>query len=423
LPYRVIGGVRFYERKEIRDALAYLRLAANPDDVVSLRRVINTPRRGIGDRAQAFVAALADREGISFGAALERADATLGIAPRSAAAIREFLRILADVRDVAAEGTPSEVLVAVLDQTGYLRELEASKDPQDEGRAENLRELINVTREFEQQAFEQRAAGGDALTLDAFLEQVALVADADDLPGADGGVVTLMTLHTAKGLEFPVVFLTGMEDGVFPYQKAMSDPDELAEERRLAYVGITRARQRLLVSRSLARSVWGRPQWYPPSRFLDELPAELVTWSGAVGEYAPAWGDSADDEFDTPPAWFGGRGHRGGGVAGAGQDQHGYRGRGYAGAGQEGHGYRAAPRRAPSLAAARLAPRGGRDGRGAGAGVVPELAVGDRVSNDSFGLGTVLDTRGVAEKAQAQIDFGSAGVKWLVLRYAAIEKL
>jgi DNA helicase-2/ATP-dependent DNA helicase PcrA len=192
--------------------------------------------------------------------------------------------MMTTLRGVAAgpDATPAAVLEAVLDQTGYLRELQASSDPQDESRAENLRELVSVASEFE----EQRRESGDDASLDAFLEQVSLVADADSVPDASGGVVTLMTLHTAKGLEFPVVFLTGMEDGVFPHMRSLGEPDEMAEERRLAYVGITRARSRLFVSRSLSRSAWGAPSWNPPSRFLEEIPAELVSWSGAAGRVA-----------------------------------------------------------------------------------------------------------------------------------------
>ena len=177
------------------------------------------------------------------------------------------------------DSTPSAMLEAVLDRTGYLAELEASRDPQDECRVDNLRELVSVAREFE----EQRAGTEEATSLDAFLEQVSLVADADSVPDATGGVVTLMTLHTAKGLEFPVVFLTGLEDGVFPHMRTLGDPAELAEERRLAYVGITRARDRLYLSRALSRSAWGAPSWNPPSRFLDEIPAELAEWTGEVG--------------------------------------------------------------------------------------------------------------------------------------------
>ena len=397
LPYKVVGGVRFYERREVRDVLAYLRLVANADDLVSLRRILNTPRRGIGDRAEACVQAFAERERIPFGAALEVADQVPGLAARSVSAIRAFTDLITGLRGVAAgpDATPGEIIEAILDRTGYLSELEASRDPQDEGRVDNLRELVSVAREFE----ETRAGGELAAGLDEFLEQVSLVADADSIPDAGGGVVTLMTLHTAKGLEFPVVFLAGMEDGIFPHLRTLGDDGELQEERRLAYVGITRARQRLYLSRAVSRSAWGKPAWNPPSRFLDEVPAELVEWTGAVGSTGPRYGD------DGP---------------------------GYAD-----HGYRAAPRRSAqeSLAASRLGGGGGGGGGpgggGAGGGLrggagnraILALDVGDRVTHDGWGLGTVVGVRGVGEKSQAEVDFGSGGRKWLVLRYAKLDKL
>ncbi|MEO6887065.1 MAG: 3'-5' exonuclease, partial [Jatrophihabitantaceae bacterium] len=385
VPYKVVGGVRFYERKEIRDALAYLRVVANPDDVVSMRRILNTPRRGIGERAEASIEVLAQQQEISFGAALDRADEAY-LAPRSLNAIREFTGLLEHLRELLAseDGTPSSVLEAVLERSGYLRELENSKDPQDEGRVDNLRELVSVAREFEQ----QRAGTDEATSLVTFLEQVSLVADADSIPGHEGGVVTLMTLHTAKGLEFPVVFLTGLEDGVFPHLRTLGDPKELAEERRLAYVGITRAQQRLYLSRAVSRSAWGAPSWNPPSRFLEEVPAELAVWTGDVGRapFVPSYGDESPSKYGD-------------------------------------HGYRAAPRRSAQeqLAASKLA-KGGLRG-GVGNRAIPSLAPGDRVTHDAWGLGTVVDTRGAGDGAQAQIDFGSAGLKWLMLRYAPIQKL
>jgi DNA helicase-2/ATP-dependent DNA helicase PcrA len=388
MPYKVVGGVRFYERREVRDALAYLRVIANPDDIVSLRRIVNTPRRGIGDRAQAMVELLAERERISFGAALERADTAPGLAQRSLNSIQDFMTLMVELRAIGVTedgllAAPGEILEAVLDKTGYLRELEASHDPQDEGRVDNLRELVSVAREFE----EQRSAAGDVATLDAFLEQVSLVADADSLPDGGDGVVTLMTLHTAKGLEFPVVFLTGMEDGVFPHMRALSDPAELSEERRLAYVGITRARERLYLSRALSRSAWGQPSWNPPSRFLDEIPPELVEWTGAVGRepFVNRYGDDPSSSSND-------------------------------------HGYRA---RSPSAQQALASNRLSSGGLRGGVGNRPILALdaGDRVTHDAWGMGTVVATRGSGEQSQAQIDFGSAGVKWLVLRYASIDKL
>ena len=277
LPYKVVGGTRFYERREVKDALAYLRVLSNPSDTVNLRRIVNVPKRGIGDRAEACVSALAERERIPFVAALGRPDDAPGIATRSVAAIKGFTSLLEDlgrVRDDEDAGV-ADLLEAVLDRSGYLAELRASHDPQDETRVENLAELVAVAREFD----EARRETGEVISLEDFLEQVSLVADADEIPDTEeaeqAGVVTLMTLHTAKGLEFPVVFLTGMEDGTFPHLRSLADPKELEEERRLAYVGITRARERLHLSRAAVRSAWGAPQYNPPSRFLDEIPTEL----------------------------------------------------------------------------------------------------------------------------------------------------
>ncbi len=287
LPYKVVGGLRFYERREVKDALAYLRALINPRDTVSLRRILNTPKRGIGQRAEACVAALAERERIGFFEALHRVDEAPGIVSRSVTAVRTFVEMIDELRLLVDVGEPADVVLeAVLTRSGYLAELEQSDDPQDETRVENLAELVAVAREFVTEAADvtEAAPGDDPVdpgSLGAFLERVALVADSDQIPDNDddsGGVVTLMTLHTAKGLEFPVVFLSGLEDGVFPHLRSLGDPRELEEERRLAYVGITRAQQRLYVSRATVRSAWGAPQHNPASRFLDELPAELVDW-------------------------------------------------------------------------------------------------------------------------------------------------
>jgi DNA helicase-2/ATP-dependent DNA helicase PcrA len=366
LPYKVVGGVRFYERREVRDLLAYLRVLVNPEDTVSLRRILNVPRRGIGDRTEDLIEALVSRERISFSAALRRIDEAYGIATRSASAVKDFVALLDELRLMADTSPPSEVMEAALTKSGYLAELEASIDPQDESRVENLRELVTVAREFE-----EATAGG---TLADFLGQVALVADADQIPvdGDDVGVVTLMTLHTAKGLEFPVVFLTGLEDGVFPHLRSLSEPKELEEERRLAYVGITRAQRRLYLTRSMQRSTWGAPAYNPPSRFLDEVPDALVDWKrSAPARYTPTAG-----------------------------------GRSYAGA---------SAATLPGVPA-RVSSVGNRP--------VPVLKPGDRVSHDSFGLGTVVSTSGLGENAQARVDFGTeVGAKTFVLRYAPIEKL
>jgi DNA helicase-2/ATP-dependent DNA helicase PcrA len=396
LPYKVVGGVRFYERKEVRDALAYLRAIVNDDDTVSIRRVLNTPRRGIGDRAEACVEALSTRDRISFGQALRGAKDAPGISTRAANSITEFVALLDDLRELSRTVPPEEVLEAVLQRSGLLAELEESIDPQDQGRVENLQELVSVAREYTERV-EASAAdeGAPGATLEGFLEQVALVADADQVPSDDPdhqGVVTLMTLHTAKGLEFPVVFLTGLEDGVFPHMRALGDNTELEEERRLAYVGITRARQRLYLSRAVTRSAWGQPQYNPPSRFTDELPGELVRWERTGGSYT---------------SWSG----TGGGVGGRGGGDRG-RGGGFAGG---------------TPKAQRLAERLGVDASRLTTAsemkqAAPKVAAGDRVNHQRYGLGRVVTVEGHGPGARAQIDFGDQ-VMWLVLRHAPLEKI
>ena len=381
LPYKVVGGVRFYERKEVRDALAYLRYLNNESDDVSLRRILNVPKRGIGDRAEACVDALAQREKISFSQALRRAKDAPGIATRSIAAIESFVAVIDELQAmVEQEVGPADLLIAVLEKSGYLAELRASTDPQDETRIENLSELESVAREFEQAAtiVDAEDVEGELIqpTLAGFLERVSLVADSDEIPDDESGVVTLMTLHTAKGLEFPVVFLTGMEDGVFPHMRSLGDSAELEEERRLAYVGLTRAQQRLYVTRSVVRSAWGSPQWNPPSRFLDEIPSELldVRRDEPVRASSDRWSSSSPSSFGSAPSLS---------------------------------------RAAASRPVARTA------------GTRPVIAVepGDRVTHDTFGLGTVVSVNGTGEKAEATIDFGNSGTKRLLLRYAPVEKL
>ncbi|MFE4493890.1 ATP-dependent DNA helicase [Streptomyces niveus] len=404
LPYKVVGGVRFYERKEVRDVLAYLRVLANPEDSVPLRRVLNVPKRGIGDRAEAMIDALSAREKISFAQALRRVDEAYGMAARSSNAVKRFNTLMEDLRTIVESGAgPATVLEAVLERTGYLAELQASTDPQDETRIENLQELAAVAMEFEQER--AQAAGvdttvttdADAVTTDAqdadagdggppaatasgslaeFLERVALVADSDQIPDEDedgSGVITLMTLHTAKGLEFPVVFLTGMEDGVFPHMRALGQAKELEEERRLAYVGITRARERLYLTRSSMRSAWGQPSYNPPSRFLEEIPGEHLEWKRTGPMAAPAGPTS--------------------GITSS-----------------------------LSASRSRSGPAGFATRRATEKPVI-SLAVGDRVTHDQFGLGTVVTVTGSGADAQATIDFGDSKPKRLLLRYAPVDKL
>ncbi|MBC7550750.1 MAG: DNA helicase PcrA [Cellulomonas sp.] len=383
LPYKVVGGTRFYERREVKDAVAYLRAIANPDDDVNLRRILNVPKRGLGDRSEAMVQAFAERERLSFGAALARVEEVPGLAMRAITGLRAFASRMSDLRELAGTGAgPAEVLGVVLDRTGYLAELRASDDPQDAARVENLSELHAVATEFEASDPE-----GD---LADFLERVSLVADSDQIPSADDGdgapkvdqgVVTLMTLHTAKGLEFPVVFLTGLEDGTFPHIRSLADDAQLAEERRLAYVGLTRARERLYVSRAAVRTSWGMPNEFPASRFLDDLPEELLDWrrresSMAVlragAGYGSGYGGTAPQKRPGPPSPGG-----------------------------------------PKFGSATPRP----------AGDVPSLAIGDRVTHDSYGLGTVVGVEGAGPNCVAKIDFGSDGTKRLLLRYSPVTKL
>jgi DNA helicase II / ATP-dependent DNA helicase PcrA len=383
LPYKVVGGVRFYERREVRDALAYLRVLDNPEDTVSLRRILNTPRRGIGDRAEAVLATYAERERISFAAALRAAAAGQDIPllnPRSRNAITAFVVLMDELREKVAAGEEvAEILDSVLERTGYRAELDASEDLQDSSRLDNLTELITVAREFAAEpgpVIAVEDGGAEPGSLAAFLERVALVADADQVPDDDGsssGVVTLMTLHTAKGLEFPVVFLTGWEDGLFPHLRALGDATELAEERRLAYVGLTRAQHRLYLSRAMTRSAWGSPMTNPASRFLADVPESLVHWRREdPGRAGP-----------VERTVFGRRADITGGDS--------------AQAGVAARGLRSTPF------------RGWQDAP------VLSLDVGDRVTHDKYGLGTVVATDGSGPRATATIDFGSSGTVRLML--------
>lgn len=374
IPYKVVGGVRFYERKEIRDIVAYLRVLDNPGDAVSLRRILNTPRRGIGDRAEACVAVYAENTGVGFGDALVAA--AQGKVPmlntRAEKAIAGFVEMFDELRG-RLDDDLGELVEAVLERTGYRRELEASTDPQELARLDNLNELVSVAHEFSTDRENAAALGPDdedvpdTGVLADFLERVSLVADADEIPEHGAGVVTLMTLHTAKGLEFPVVFVTGWEDGMFPHMRALDNPTELSEERRLAYVGITRARQRLYVSRAIVRSSWGQPMLNPESRFLREIPQELIDWRRTAPK--PSF---------SPP------------VSGAGRF--------------------GSARPSPTRSGASRRP-------------LLVLQVGDRVTHDKYGLGRVEEVSGVGESAMSLIDFGSSGRVKLMHNHAPVTKL
>lgn len=432
IPYRVVGGTRFYERREIRDVVAYLKVLSNPEDTVSLRRILNTPKRGIGDRAEAFVALHAQNSGVSFATALS--DAAEGkvsmLHARGKNAIARFVELMDGLRFQMAElvdgdtglADIGELINRVLDVTGYRAQLEDSNDPQDGARLDNLNELVSVAHEFSSQAANELAyarmpsgpgddAGIDGAdftegelagdgepepgSLQAFLERVSLVADADQVPDEEQGVVTLMTLHTAKGLEFPVVFLTGWEDGQFPHMRALGDPKELAEERRLAYVGITRARERLYLTRAVMRSSWGNSIANPPSRFLAEIPEKLVHWVREEPEPGDAWGSAA---WGSQPQWDA--------------------------AGLDGGSFGGDPGGGAASRPARTHKRTRRPQKHSMPNRQLSLAVGDKVNHAKYGVGTVIAADGAGPRATVTIDFGSAGtVRLMLIGGVPMEKL
>ena len=365
IPYKVVGGLRFYERKEVKDLLAYLRVLANPNDEVSLRRIINFPKRGIGDRALEEVEIFGDAQGISFWQALLRVAEATAVPNKASQSISQFTSMLTALAVlVEAKTKPSVIIEAVLEQSGLLTELEASTDPQDEVRVENLKELVSASMEYEERPFEELGED-EEISLSGFLEKVSLVADADEIPDGEdhGGVVTLMTLHTAKGLEFPTVFLTGMEDGIFPHARTLDDPKEIEEERRLAYVGLTRAEKRLYMSRAEYRLTFGSPKYNPGSRFLDEIPSDLIEWKNETRSKSSS-GSSAIRRSRVATT---------------------------------------APPRATGKKSSAMV-----------------LEVGQRVSHDTFGLGTVVALAGEGDKSEATINFGQYGDKRLLLRYAPV---
>ena len=465
VPYKVVGGTRFYERKEIKDALAYLRAVDNPDDTVSLRRIFNVPKRGLGQKAEATLAAHAEQYGISFGQAISDAagrarpqtpdgQITLtppvaGLATRTRTQVRRFDDILEGLRTQLREGAGvAELLDSALDTSGYLAELRASDDPQDASRVENLAELHAVAEDFQQ----ENPTG----TLAEFLERVSLVADSDQIPDDDGGQgqVTLMTVHTAKGLEFPVVFVTGFEDGTFPHSRSLADESELAEERRLAYVALTRARERLYLTRAAVRSAWGASNVMVASRFLDDIPPELMRWereassmdslrAGYGGFNSAGYGGGyreggyqggSGSSYGGGGSYRGGRGDGGGYQGGSGSSYGG--GSGYGGgrrvdedddfsapigAGRRSSGKLGRVESAKDRAKARR-------GQKLGVKAEPEaeesgIKLGDKVRHDAYGVGTVIALEGSGKSTVAKVEFSDGVVKRLMLRYAPVVKL
>jgi DNA helicase-2/ATP-dependent DNA helicase PcrA len=497
IPYQLVGGTRFYERREIKDAIAYLQAIVNPADSVNMRRIMNVPKRGLGARAEALVAGYADAHDTSFWQGVEHMDEIDGMPTRTAKMLSGFRDIMRSLAAFAQghNDKPSEVVAEVLNKSGLLAELQRSEDPQDASRVENLSQLQSVAAEFEQNT-------PDA-TLGAFLETTALVADSDQLPseGEDSGKVTLMTLHTAKGLEYPVVFLTGMEQGTFPHSRSLEDNDELSEERRLAYVGITRARRRLYLTRAAVRAQWGQANEMLPSQFLDEIPDTLIEWKrreASAERMRAGWRSDDDDEFggwadddDFSGGGFGvtsrgGSSSRGGGSSygsgygsgygasyGTGKSGYGSRsgsgsygsgsrygsgsgssygsggsGSGYgsrSGSSYGSHGssssygsssrrgsgstYGGSGSRGGKVTTRRIAPTAASKASPASSIAkdnkldIADFSIGDKISHDQYGLGTILDTQDKGRNSVITVDFGSDGVKRLMLRVAPIEKL
>lgn len=457
LPYQLVGGTKFYERREIKDALAYLQAIVNPADNVNVRRILNVPKRGLGVRAEGLVASYADAHGTTFFEAIEHMEQIEGMSTRTTKPLSAFRDMMHELAAFAKDHDtkPSEVVAEVLAKSGILEELQRSEDPQDASRVDNLSQLQSVAAEFEQNTPD--------VTLAGFLETTALVADSDQLPGEneDSGKVTMMTLHTAKGLEYPYVFLTGMEQGTFPHQRAMEDTSELAEERRLAYVGITRAKRRLYVTRAAVRAQWGQASDMMPSQFLDEIPDELIDWKrreAGAERMRASWQDD-DDEFggwddddDFGSMSFGGSSYGKsdyGSSYGSGSrwSRSSYGSSSY-GAGRSQYGGPATQGSSSSYGSYGSGKSGGKSGKVTTRRVKPknkpvdltksssaspagshndlniaDVHVGDKLTHDHFGLGTVIETQDKGMNSVITVDFGNGEVKRLLLRMAPIEML
>ncbi|MFA5774349.1 MAG: DNA helicase PcrA [Ilumatobacteraceae bacterium] len=368
MPYKIIAGTKFYDRREVKDALAYLRCAANPNDEINLKRIINVPKRGIGESTLAKLDAYATDNGVSFSIAMRR-PIDAGVGRRAARGLADFVNLIDDLSALLEQG-PGPVLQYALEQSGYTKELEAEDTIESAGRLENISELIGVAKEFTH--------------VDEFLERIALVSDTDQLDSDNH--VTLMTIHAAKGLEFPVVFIVGMEEGIFPHNRALNDMTELEEERRLAYVGITRAKEQLMVSHAWSRNLYGSSQYNPPSRFLDEIPEDLVEREGSV-----------DSGIDSSRASFRPRAER------------------------------PSAQRTSSEFIDRAVDAALSAGRSGPHGVAQPsehgFRVGDDVIHPTFGEGIIIDIRGQNEKAEASIRFSEVGTKHLSLSWAPLKKI
>lgn len=473
LPYQLVGGTKFYERREVKDALAYLQSIANPDDDVNMRRILNVPKRGLGARAESQITSYAKENSISFWSALSQIDKIaeqIGISSRTFNALKSFRDLMTSLIDFmkANDSKPSKVVENVLNESGLLQDLRESKDPQDEFRVDNLSQLQSVAAEYEQNTPDANVAG--------FLETTALVADSDQLPdqGEDTGKVTLMTLHTAKGLEYPVVFLTGMEQGTFPHSRCVDNQKELCEERRLAYVGITRAKKILYVTWAAERSQWGKSAEMIQSQFLDEIPADLICWKrkeadvmraglrGAGRDFDRDFAGDFSDDFGSGGGWsddsyttYGGssysgsrysKSHYGSSYGSSKSYGKSYGSKSY-GSSSYGNSYSKSYGSKSGKVTTRIARKSSASYQSQSSTSnlqsstsslsykkqsleekdnhlnINDFHEGDKISHDTYGLGTVLKTQDKGRNSIITVDFGSDGVKRLMLRVAPIEKL
>lgn len=454
LPYQLVGGTKFYERREVKDALAYLQSIANPDDDVNLRRILNVPKRGLGARAESQITSYAKENSISFWSALSQIDKIaeqIGISSRTFNALKSFRDLMTSLIDFmkANDSKPSKVVENVLNESGLLQDLRESKDPQDEFRVDNLSQLQSVAAEYEQNTPDANVAG--------FLETTALVADSDQLPdqGEDTGKVTLMTLHTAKGLEYPVVFLTGMEQGTFPHSRCVDNQKELCEERRLAYVGITRAKKILYVTWAAERSQWGKSAEMIQSQFLDEIPADLISWKRKEADVMRAGlrgaGSDFDRDFDSDFGSDGGWDDDSYTTYGGSSYRKSHYGNSYGSKSYGSNSYGSSYGKSYGSKSGKVTTRIARKSSASyqhqsstsnlqssssslsykKQGLqekdnhlnINDFHEGDKISHDTYGLGTVLKTQDKGRNSIITVDFGSDGVKRLMLRVAPIEKL
>ncbi len=485
LPYQLVGGTKFYERKEVKDTLAYMQSIVNPDDDINMRRIFNVPKRGLGNRAESLLLSYAKAKGISFWNSIEQCENISGMPTRSITQIKAFHTLMCELTQMAIknDSRPSIIVKNILDSTGLLDELKRSEDEQDLNRVENLSQLQSVASEYEQNA--------DEVTLAGFLEQTALVADSDQLPTSseDTGKITLMTLHTAKGLEYPVVFLTGMEQGTFPHSRSMDNESELSEERRLAYVGITRAKQRLYLTYASVRSQWGDAMDMIPSQFLDEIPEDLIHWNSKKPSYDydsdDDFDDEVDDDFDYDDDFiddfddsyasrtsFGSRAHKSSSSLKSAKTRK--KSSSYSSSSRTSYGssygssYSSSSRSSSYGSSSRSSygssygssssyssgsSYGSSKARFKSSSVttrkssitssrsssssasrdnqvnrdnqlnIEDFHVGDKITHDQYGLGTIVSTQDKGRNSIITVDFGSDGVKRLMLRVAPIEKL